>query len=59
MSDALKHECGIGHIRLLKPLEFYKKKYGSAFYGINKNVLVNGKTTQSWPRWCWLCEYKT
>jgi hypothetical protein len=29
MSDALKHECGIAHIRLLKPLEYYKKKYGT------------------------------
>ena len=43
MSDALKHECGIGHIRLLKPLEFYKKKYGSAFYGINKMYLLMEK----------------
>ena len=43
MSDALKHECGIGHIRLLKPIEFYKKKYGSAFYGINKMYLLMEK----------------
>ena len=43
MSDALKHECGIGHIRLLKPLEFYKKKYSSAFYGINKMYLLMEK----------------
>ena len=43
MSDALKHECGIGHIRLLKPLEFYKKKYGSAFYGINKMYVLMEK----------------
>jgi len=43
MSDAIKHECGIGHIRLLKPLEFYKKKYGSAFYGINKMYLLMEK----------------
>ena len=43
MSDAIKHECGIGHIRLLKPLEFYKKKYGSAFYGINKLYLLMEK----------------
>ena len=43
MSDALKHECGIGHIRLLRPLEFYKKKYGSAFYGINKMYLLMEK----------------
>ena len=43
MSDALKHECGIAHIRLLKPLEFYKKKYGSAFYGVNKMYLMMEK----------------
>ena len=43
MSDAIKHECGIGHIRLLKPLEFYKKKYGSVFYGINKMYLLMEK----------------
>ncbi len=43
MSDAIKHECGIGHIRLLKPLEFYKKKYGSAFYGLNKLYLLMEK----------------
>ena len=43
MSDAIKHECGIGHIRLLKPLEFYKKKYGSSFYGINKMYLLMEK----------------
>ncbi|MGB8705103.1 MAG: amidophosphoribosyltransferase [Gillisia sp.] len=43
MSDALKHECGIALIRLLKPLEFYKEKYGSAFYGINKMYLMMEK----------------
>ena len=43
MSDAIKHECGIAHIRLLKPLEFYKKKYGTAFYGINKMYLIMEK----------------
>jgi len=43
MSDELKHECGIAHIRLLKPLDFYKKKYGSAFYGINKMYLLMEK----------------
>ena len=43
MSDAIKHECGIGHIRLLKPIEFYKKKYGSAFYGTNKMYLLMEK----------------
>ncbi|MFD2543008.1 amidophosphoribosyltransferase [Lacinutrix gracilariae] len=43
MSDALKHECGIAHIRLLKPLEFYKEKYGTAFYGVNKMYLMMEK----------------
>ncbi|WP_298531868.1 amidophosphoribosyltransferase [uncultured Algibacter sp.] len=43
MSDALKHECGIAVIRLLKPLEYYKKKYGTAFYGVNKMYLMMEK----------------
>jgi len=43
MSDALKHECGIAMVRLLKPLQFYKDKYGSAFYGINKMYLLMEK----------------
>ncbi len=43
MSDALKHECGIAMIRLLKPLEYYKEKYGTAFYGINKMYLMMEK----------------
>lgn len=43
MSDALKHECGIALIRLLKPLEYYKQKYGTAFYGINKMYLMMEK----------------
>ncbi len=43
MSDLLKHECGIALIRLLKPLEFYKEKYGSAFYGVNKMYLMMEK----------------
>ena len=43
MSDALQHECGIALIRLLKPLEFYKEKYGTAFYGIQKMYLLMEK----------------
>ncbi|HZW62329.1 MAG TPA: amidophosphoribosyltransferase [Flavobacteriaceae bacterium] len=43
MSDALKHECGIALIRLLKPLEYYKEKYGTAFYGVNKMYLMMEK----------------
>jgi amidophosphoribosyltransferase len=43
MSDALQHECGIALVRLLKPLEFYKEKYGTAFYGIQKMYLLMEK----------------
>ena len=43
MSDAIKHECGIALVRLKKPLQFYKDKYGSAFYGINKMYLLMEK----------------
>ena len=43
MSDAIKHECGIALVRLLKPLQYYKDKYGSVFYGINKMYLLMEK----------------
>jgi len=43
MSDPLKHECGIAMVRLLKPLQYYKDKYGTAFYGINKMYLLMEK----------------
>ncbi|MFP9112962.1 amidophosphoribosyltransferase [Flavobacterium sp. RHBU_3] len=43
MSDAIKHECGIAMLRLLKPLEYYKEKYGSAFYGVQKMYLMMEK----------------
>ncbi|MAM19545.1 MAG: amidophosphoribosyltransferase [Gramella sp.] len=43
MSDALKHECGIALLRLLKPLDYYKEKYGTAFYGVNKMYLMMEK----------------
>ena len=43
MSDHIKHECGIALIRLLKPLEFYQKKYGSKSYGANKMYLMMEK----------------
>ena len=43
MSDAIKHECGIALLRLKKPLAFYKEKYGSAFYGIQKMYLLMEK----------------
>lgn len=43
MSDFLHHECGIAMIRLLKPLSFYQKKYGTAFYAMNKLYLMMEK----------------
>jgi amidophosphoribosyltransferase len=43
MSDSIKHECGIALLRLKKPLEFYKQKYGTAFYGIQKMYLLMEK----------------
>lgn len=36
MSDIIKHECGVALVRLLKPLSFYKEKYGSSRYGLHK-----------------------
>lgn len=52
MSDKINHECGIVLIRLLKPLPYYRKKYGSARFGLHKLYLVmekminRGKTVQ-------------
>lgn len=43
MSDSIKHECGISLIRLLKPLEYYKEKYGTSLYGLNKMYLMMEK----------------
>lgn len=40
MSDKIKHECGLAFVRLLKPLEYYREKYGTALYGINKLQLL-------------------
>ncbi len=43
MSEQIKHECGIALIRLLKPLEYYIAKYGTAFYALNKMYLLMEK----------------
>src|ERR1043165_5272881 len=43
MSDAIRHECGLAYIRLLKPLSYYHRKYGTAFYGLNKLYLLMEK----------------
>ena len=43
MSDSIKHECGIAILRLLKPIDFYYKKYGTNLYGLNKMFLMMQK----------------
>lgn len=41
--ELIKHECGIAMIRLRKPLEYYKEKYGSSLYGLHKLFLLMEK----------------
>ncbi len=41
--EILKHECGVAMIRLLKPLEYYKEKYGTYCYGLSKLYLMMEK----------------
>jgi amidophosphoribosyltransferase len=43
MSDPIKHECGVAFIRLRKPLEFYKEKYGTELYGLEKLQMLMNK----------------
>lgn len=41
--EPLKHECGIAMIRLLKPVEYYRRKYGTSAYALNKLYLLMEK----------------
>ena len=41
--ERLKHECGVAMVRLLKPLSYYEKKYGTWMYGLNKLYLLMEK----------------
>ena len=41
--EQLKHECGVALIRLLKPLEYYKRKYGSYTYALDRLYLLMEK----------------
>ena len=41
--EELKHECGVAIIRLLKPLSYYQRKYGTWRYGLNKLYLLMEK----------------
>ncbi len=41
--ETLRHECGIAMIRLLKPLDYYRQKYGTDGYGLGKLYLMMEK----------------
>ena len=41
--EQLKHECGVALIRLLKPLDYYERKYGTWRYGLDKLYLMMEK----------------
>ncbi|MCD7713329.1 MAG: amidophosphoribosyltransferase [Prevotella sp.] len=41
--ETVKHECGIAMIRLLKPLDFYARKYGTRNYALGKLYLMMEK----------------
>ncbi len=41
--ELLKHECGVALIRLRKPLEYYREKYGSYTYALDRLYLLMEK----------------
>ncbi len=41
--EQIKHECGVAMIRLRQPLEYYKKKYGTYTWGLDKLYLLMEK----------------
>jgi amidophosphoribosyltransferase len=43
MSEPIKHECGIAHIRLRKPLQYYIDKYGTHKYAVSKLYMMMQK----------------
>ena len=43
MSDEIKHECGLAFMRLRKPFSYYRQKYGTVLYGLNKLYLLMEK----------------
>jgi amidophosphoribosyltransferase len=40
MSDPLKHECAVALLRLRKPAEYFRRKYGTSLYGFEKLALL-------------------
>ena len=43
MLEEIHEDCGVALIRLLKPLDYYEKKYGSRYFGLNKLYLMREK----------------
>lgn len=43
MLEEIHEDCGVALIRLLKPLDYYEKKYGSRYFGLNKLYLLMEK----------------
>ena len=43
MEKNIHEDCGVAMIRLLKPLEYYQRKYGTWMYGLNKLYLMMEK----------------
>lgn len=41
--EQLKHECGVAMVRLLKPLDYYKNRYGSWSKGLDELYLLMEK----------------
>ncbi len=41
--ELIKHECGVAMIRLLKPISYYKEKYGTELYGLDRLYLIMEK----------------
>ena len=41
--EPLKHECGVAMIRLLKPLSYYRQRYGSYTYALDRLYLLMEK----------------
>lgn len=43
METGIHEDCGVAMVRLLKPLSYYKQKYGTWMYGLNKLYLMMEK----------------
>lgn len=43
MSDAIKHECGIAFMRILKPLAYFQDKYDEPLWGLNRMQMLMAK----------------